>query len=196
VKVLKAIEEKSVRRVGGLRAKAFNARIVAATNRNLEAAIAEGAFRPDLYYRIKALTLELPPLRSRGSDIPLLARHFLDRLTRQYGLPAKRLTPEAEAVLLAYSWPGNVRELTHLVERAILSTGSTIAVTSGLPPAQPRPRSTSIGCVRGFFVGVSVDEANAAHPEAPGIGLESARAASTSPRTPLSNGKDQLRPLA
>ena len=128
VKVLKAIEEKSVRRVGGLRAKAFNARIVAATNRNLEAAIAEGAFRPDLYYRIKALTLELPPLRSRGSDITLLARHFLDRLTRQYGLPAKRLTPEAEAVLLAYSWPGNVRELTHLVERAILlHDGSTIA---------------------------------------------------------------------
>jgi DNA-binding NtrC family response regulator len=114
--------------VGGLRAKAFNARIVAATNRNLEAAIAEGAFRPDLYYRIKALTLELPPLRSRGSDITLLARHFLDRLTRQYGLPAKRLTPEAEAVLLAYSWPGNVRELTHLVERAILlHDGSTIA---------------------------------------------------------------------
>jgi transcriptional regulator with PAS, ATPase and Fis domain len=128
VKVLKAIEEKSVRRVGGLRAKAFNARIVAATNRNLEAAIAEGAFRPDLYYRIKALTLELPPLRSRGSDITLLARHFLDRLTRQYGLPPKRLTPEAEAVLLAYSWPGNVRELTHLVERAILlHDGSTIA---------------------------------------------------------------------
>lgn len=128
VKLLKAIEEKSVRRVGGLRPKSFNARIVAATNRNLEAAIAEGSFRPDLYYRIKALTLEIPPLRLRGADIPLLARHFLDRFTRQYGLPAKRLTPEAEAALLAYSWPGNVRELAHLVERAILlHDGSTIA---------------------------------------------------------------------
>jgi two-component system response regulator AtoC len=135
VKVLKAIEEKSVRRVGGLRTKAFNARIVAATNRNLEAAIAEGGFRPDLYYRIKALTLELPPLRSRGSDITLLARHFLDRFTRQYGQPVKRLTPEAEAVLLAYSWPGNVRELAHLIERAILlHDGATIAAEHlGLP---------------------------------------------------------------
>ena len=120
VKLLKAIEEKSVRRVGGLRLKSFNARIVAATNRNLEAAIAEGSFRPDLYYRIKALTLEIPPLRSRGSDITLLARHFLDGYTREYGLPAKRLTPEAETALLACAWPGNVRELAHLIERAIL----------------------------------------------------------------------------
>jgi transcriptional regulator with PAS, ATPase and Fis domain len=128
VKVLKAIEDKSVRRVGGLRAKAFNARIVAATNRNLEAAIAEGTFRPDLYYRVKALTLDVPPLRTRGSDITLLARHFVDRFTRQYGLPTTRLTPEAETALLAYSWPGNVRELAHLIERAILlHDGSTIA---------------------------------------------------------------------
>ena len=135
VKLLKAIEEKAVRRVGGVRPKSFNARIVAATNRDLEAAIAEGAFRPDLYYRIKALTLEVPPLRSRGADIALLARHFLDRYTRQYGLPAKGLTPEAETVLLAYSWPGNVRELAHLIERAILlHEGSTIAAEHlGLP---------------------------------------------------------------
>ncbi len=120
VKLLKAIEEKSVRRVGGMRPKSFNARIVAATNRNLEAAIAEGNFRPDLYYRIKVLTLDIPPLRSRGTDIALLARHFLDRSTRQYGLPATHLTAEAEAALAAYSWPGNVRELAHLIERAIL----------------------------------------------------------------------------
>jgi two-component system, NtrC family, response regulator AtoC len=135
VKLLKAIEEKSVRRVGGLRPKTFNARIVAATNRDLEAAIAEGIFRPDLYYRIKALTLELPPLRSRGSDITLLARHFLDRFTRRYGLPAKCLSPEADAALLAYPWPGNVRELAHLMERAILlHEGPTIAVEHlGLP---------------------------------------------------------------
>jgi len=120
VKLVKAIEEKSVRRVGGLRPKSFNARIVAATNRDLEAAIAEGAFRPDLYYRIKTLTLEIPPLRSRGADITLLARHYLGRITRQYGLPAKRLAEEAEAMLLAYPWPGNVRELAHLIERAVL----------------------------------------------------------------------------
>lgn len=120
VKLLKVIEEKSLRRVGGLRMISFNARIVAATNRNLEAAIAEEAFRPDLYYRIKAITLDVPPLRSRGGDITLLAKHFLERFTRRYGLPGKRLSPEAEEALLAYPWPGNVRELTHLIERAVL----------------------------------------------------------------------------
>jgi DNA-binding NtrC family response regulator len=120
VKLLKVIEEKSVRRLGGLRLKSFNARIVAATNRNLGAAIAAGAFRPDLYYRIKAITLEVPPLRSRGGDILLLAKHFLERFTRRYGFPSKRLSTEAEEALLAYTWPGNVRELAHLMERAIL----------------------------------------------------------------------------
>jgi DNA-binding NtrC family response regulator len=120
VKLLKVIEEKSVRRVGGLRMIAFNARIVAATNRNLEAAIAAEAFRPDLYYRIKAITLEVPPLRSRGADIILLAKHFLERSARRYGLPAKHLSPAAEDALRAYAWPGNVRELAHLIERAVL----------------------------------------------------------------------------
>lgn len=146
VKLLKAIEEKAVRRVGGLRPKTFNARIVAATNRDLEAAIAEGTFRPDLYYRIKALTLELPPLRSRGSDIALLARYFLDRSTRRYGLPAKRLSPEAETALSAYPWPGNVRELAHLMERAILlHEGPTIAVEHLGLPARSAPATVQVG---------------------------------------------------
>jgi len=120
VKLLKAIEEKAVRRLGGLRMKTFNSRIIAATNRDLEAALTEGAFRADLYYRIKALTIEVPPLRARGRDISLLARHFLERFTRQYAMPPKTLPPETEAILLAYPWPGNVRELAHVVERAIL----------------------------------------------------------------------------
>ena len=146
VKLLKAIEEKSVRRVGGLRPKVFNARFVAATNRDLEAAIADGTFRPDLYYRIKALTLELPPLRSRGPDIPLLARHFLDRFTRRYGLPAKGLSPEAEAALLAYPWPGNVRELAHLMERAILlHEGPTIAAEHLGLPARSTSATVQVG---------------------------------------------------
>lgn len=140
VKLLKAIEEKSVRRVGGLRVKTFNARIITATNRDLEAAVAEGAVRPDLYYRIKALTIQVPPLRDRGADITLLARHFLDRFTRQYGLPAKALAPEAEAHLLAYSWPGNVRELAHVMERAVLLyAGPTVqAELLGLPAGKAR----------------------------------------------------------
>src|SRR5215831_12229486 len=119
-KILKVIEEKSVRRVGGLRAKTINARIVAATNRDLEAAITEGTFRADLYYRLNVLTLHIPPLRERGADVLLLARHFLEHFARQYGSPPVLLSPEAEAQLLAYTWPGNVRELAHVIERAVL----------------------------------------------------------------------------
>ena len=139
IKLLKAIEDKSVRRLGGLRTKSVNARIIAATNRDLEAAIAAGHFRADLYYRIKVLTIDVPPLRARGADIMLLARHFLDRLTRQYGLPAKALSPEAEALLLRYPWPGNVRELAHLIERVVLlhSGGTVKADDLGLARGQP-----------------------------------------------------------
>jgi len=123
VKLLQAIEDKSVRRLGGLRSKTNKVRIITATNRDLEAAIAEGAFRQDLYFRIKVLTIEIPPLRTRGADIPLLARHFLDHFAKQYGRPRKELSPETEAVLLAYPWPGNVRELAHVMERAVLLHG-------------------------------------------------------------------------
>jgi transcriptional regulator with PAS, ATPase and Fis domain len=120
IKLLKVIEEKTVRRVGGLRAKTLNVRIIAATNRDLEAAVAEGSFRTDLYYRINVLTVHVPPLRVRGADILLLARHFLERFCRQYSRPPKTLTPEAEALLRTYPWPGNVRELAHVIERAVL----------------------------------------------------------------------------
>ncbi len=120
VKLLKAIEEKAVRRVGGLRTRTINTRIVTATNRDLESAIAEGTFRADLYYRIKVLTIDVPPLRVRGADIPLLARHFLARFTREYGLPPKEIAADAETLLLTYPWPGNIRELAHVMERAVL----------------------------------------------------------------------------
>jgi len=120
IKLLKVIEQKSVRRLGGLRTKTVNVRIVTATNRDLEKAIADGEFRDDLYYRINAITLVVPPLRARGGDIMLLARHFLDYYRQQYGFPPKVLSPEAEEALLAYSWPGNVRELAHVIERAAL----------------------------------------------------------------------------
>jgi DNA-binding NtrC family response regulator len=120
IKLLKVIEEKSVRRLGGLRAKTLDVRIIAATNRNLEAAVAERAFRADLYYRINVLTIHVPPLRVRGEDIILLTRHFLERFSRQYGRLSKTLTPEAESLLRTYPWPGNVRELAHVIERAVL----------------------------------------------------------------------------
>ncbi len=143
VKLLKAIEERAVRRLGGIRTKAFNVRFIAATNRDLEAATAEGAFRADLYYRIKGLTIEVPPLRERGADILLLAGHFLERCTSQYGLPAKALAPEAEALLQAHPWPGNVRELAHTIERAVLLHTGPVVRAEHLGLSQER-QTTSV----------------------------------------------------
>jgi len=129
LKLLKVIEQKSVRRLGGLRTKTVNVRIVTATNRDLEKAIAEGEFRDDLYYRINAITLHVPTLRSRGDDILRLAQHFLEHYRQQYGFPPKVLSPQAEDVLLGYAWPGNVRELAHVIERAaLLHTGRVVSV--------------------------------------------------------------------
>src|SRR5262249_29914417 len=139
IKLLKVIEDRTVRRLGSLRPKTVKARIVTATNRDLEAAVAEDAFRQDLYFRIKVLTLELPPLRTRGNDVLLLARHFLADLSRRYGRPVKTLTPEAEAALLAHAWPGNVRELAHVMERAVLGRSrDTVDVEDlGLKASKP-----------------------------------------------------------
>jgi two-component system, NtrC family, response regulator AtoC len=123
VKLLKAIEDKCVRRLGALHPRYIRTRIIAATNRDLVAAIAEGAFRQDLYFRVKVLTIELPPLRARADDVLLLARHFLEEFACRYARPAKRLSPEAESRLLSHTWPGNVRELAHVMERAALLPG-------------------------------------------------------------------------
>jgi two-component system response regulator AtoC len=119
VKLLKIIEEKVVRRLGGLRSKLVDARVVAATNADLEQAVKAGGFRADLLYRLNVLTLPMPPLRERPDDVLPLARHYLERAARQHQRP-KRLHPDAEAQLLRHSWPGNVRELANVLERVVL----------------------------------------------------------------------------
>lgn len=119
-KLLKVIEQKRVRRIGDIRERRINVRIVAATNQDLGSAVRERSFRPDLLYRLKVLTIELPPLRERGNDILLLAEHFLNRYVKKYGTGPKHLSPSAFDVLESYRWPGNVRELAHVIERAVL----------------------------------------------------------------------------
>jgi len=126
-KLLRVIEEKVVVRVGGSRPIHTDARVVAATNKNLAQRVREGAFREDLFFRLNVVTLELPPLRERGEDILLLAEHFL----RDFCVKARRKAPKFSAAarkrLLAHSWPGNVRELRNLMERlAYLSQGDKI----------------------------------------------------------------------
>jgi two-component system, NtrC family, response regulator AtoC len=119
-KLLKLLEEKSVRRVGSLREQKVDVRIVAATHRPLEALVAEQAFRADLYYRLRVVQLQLPPLRERGNDILLLAQHFLQQHAQRYGTVTPRLSEGAAQALLGHPWPGNVRELRNTLEQAVL----------------------------------------------------------------------------
>ncbi|NMG42393.1 response regulator [Aromatoleum toluvorans] len=126
-KLLKLLEEKTVRRIGSLRDQRVNVRIVAATHRPMEALVREGSFRADLYFRLCVFQLSLPPLRERGADILSLARHFIRLHAARYGKTPPALTPAADALLLAHRWPGNVRELRNVLEQAVLmATGAAI----------------------------------------------------------------------
>lgn len=119
VKLLRVIQEREFRRVGGTKDVKVDVRVIAATNKDLEKAVAEGGFREDLYYRLDVIPIQLPPLRMRAGDIPLLARHFLERFSRASGKPVPSLAPEAMNLLLAHEWKGNVRELENLIERVV-----------------------------------------------------------------------------
>jgi DNA-binding NtrC family response regulator len=119
-KLLRALEERAVRRVGGTRTIPIDVRIVAATHVDLAQAVRQREFREDLYYRLNVVPLSLPPLRERRDDILPLARHFLARFSREYSVPQPRLTTAAERALVAHRWSGNVRELRNVIERAVL----------------------------------------------------------------------------
>ena len=111
-----------------------NVRIVAATNRDLRAMIADGAFREDLYYRLNVLTIDVPPLRDRGDDVLLLLNHLVEQAAQTHGLPCPTLSPDAEQLLIAYSWPGNVRELRNVTERLVAHCSSGTVTPDNLPP--------------------------------------------------------------
>lgn len=119
-KLLKLLEEKTVRRLGSVTERKVNLRIISATNRHLEQMVREGRFRSDLYFRLRIITIQVPPLRERGDDILLLARHFLEAHGRRYGKPGLRFSPEAEQALTQYYWPGNVREMRNILEQTVL----------------------------------------------------------------------------
>ena len=126
-KILRVLEERAFERVGGSRTLTADVRIVAATNRDLERMTQDGSFRADLYYRLEVFPIELPSLRDRVSDIPVLARHLLEEVARRHRRRPLKLAPAAEKLLCAQPWPGNVRQLSNLLERAaILAEGSTI----------------------------------------------------------------------
>jgi len=119
VKLLRVIQEREFRRVGGNQDVKVDVRVVAATNKDLEKAVADGSFREDLYYRLDVIPIRLPPLRMRAGDIPLLVNHFLERFSKESGKPKPVISQEAMHVLLGHEWRGNVRELENLIERVV-----------------------------------------------------------------------------
>jgi len=118
--LLRVLQEKEIVRVGDTMPVKVDFRAIAATNKSLERLVEERVFRPDLYYRLNVFSINIPPLRERKEDIPLLAAHFLDRFARQMNRPPQRLAPETMELLMRYDWPGNVRELENAIERALL----------------------------------------------------------------------------
>ena len=155
VRLLRVLQERTFEPLGGTRIEHADVRVIAATNTDLAEAVRHGAFREDLYYRLNVVRIELPPLRRRAEDIPLLVAQFIERFNRLHGKAIGGIAPEALALLMAHDWPGNVRELENCIERAfVLCRGDDLAVAD-LPPE--------------LLVG-------AAHPAAPS-GLRAARAA-------------------
>jgi two-component system response regulator AtoC len=128
-KILRALQEREVERVGGSRTIKIDVRVIAATNRDLKKAIEEGTFREDLYYRLNVVPITLPPLRQRREDIPLLVEHFIGKYNREFARKVKGFSAGATAALYHYDWPGNVRELENVIERAVaLAQSETISL--------------------------------------------------------------------
>ncbi len=133
VKILRVLQDYSFERIGGLKTIRVDIRVIAATNQNLEELVRTGGFRGDLFYRLNVIPINIPPLRERGSDIPLLARHFLEDFCRRRKIPLKRLAPDALDLLQRYAWPGNVRELENLMERLVVLTEGEVLEAADLP---------------------------------------------------------------
>ena len=132
-KLLRALQERKIRRVGGTHELNVDVRVIAATNRDLRAMVSDGRFRDDLYYRINVLSIDVPPLRERREDIPVLIDYFLKKHTKNASRPVTGLTPETKKLMNEYSWPGNVRQLESAIERAILLSEGDLITLEDLP---------------------------------------------------------------
>jgi transcriptional regulator with GAF, ATPase, and Fis domain len=141
VKLLRVLEERQVERLGSPRSVHVDVRIVAATHRNLEQRMAESAFREDLFYRLNVFPIQVPPLRERTEDIPLLVWRFVEEFSKIFGKRIETVAPESLEALQRYSWPGNIRELRNVVERAmILATGTRLTIPAPAPTAASAKR--------------------------------------------------------
>ncbi|HUU84593.1 MAG TPA: sigma-54 dependent transcriptional regulator [Phycisphaerae bacterium] len=143
-KLLRFLEERVFRHVGGVIDIEVDVRVIAATNRDIEEAVKEGKFREDLYYRLNIIQIYLPPLRERGSDLDLLANHYLAKFTTEFRKPIQGITPQGRARLRTYSWPGNVREVRNVIERAVLLSKSAELGPTDFVLGSPREQADGI----------------------------------------------------
>jgi len=156
IKLLRVLQEKKFERVGGSQTIEVDVRVIAATNRNLEEEVKAGRFREDLYYRLNVIHLEVPPLRERKDDIPLLISAFLDEFNRENGKSVTGFSQAAKSAIYKYDWPGNIRELRNCVESAVVMAGGSEIVLEDLPPSVSKAsRAESISVP----MGITLDEA-------------------------------------
>ena len=166
VKLLRVLERRTFKRVGGTKDITVNLRVISATNQDLERRVREGAFREDLYYRLKVVPLYVPPLRERREDIIPLSRLFMERFARQFKKPFREVSPAAERLLTEYGWPGNIRELRNLFERTVLLENAEVLEPKHLklaPRSRPAAEST---------LGQRIDELTNSAPPSGGIPFE------------------------
>jgi DNA-binding NtrC family response regulator len=161
VKLLRVLQERRFRRLGGRSEQAVDVRFIAATNVDPQTAVWEGKLREDLYYRLNVFELQLPPLRNRKSDLPLLIEHFVNEYNARHSRSVAALEPRAMELLCAYSWPGNVRELRNVIERATIVASGHFITTDDLPQLVDiaRAPTAASGSVRGLAPGLTVAEA-------------------------------------
>lgn len=137
-KLLRFLQEREIKRVGGSVGIKLDVRVIAATNQHLDALVRAGSFREDLYYRLRVVVINVPPLRERKEDIPLLAEHFLRQHALRHNKEISHISPEAMVLLAAYEWPGNVRELEHVIERAVALSRGPVLLPEDFPPMLPK----------------------------------------------------------
>ncbi|EPO1576350.1 sigma 54-interacting transcriptional regulator, partial [Escherichia coli] len=141
--LLRILQEKEFERIGGSQTIKVDIRIIAATNRDLQAMVKEGSFREDLFYRLNVIHLMLPPLRERREDISLLANHFLQKFSAENQRDIIEIDPTAMSLLTAWSWPGNIRELSNVIERAVVMNSGPVIFAEDLPPQLRQPVLTT-----------------------------------------------------
>jgi len=158
VKLLRVLQDFEFEQIGSTETISIDTRVILATNENLEQAVANGTFRQDLYYRINVINIELPPLRDRTADIPLLAEHFLHKVREESGKPVEGFSEEAMTALQSYAWPGNVRQLQNVIERSVLLGKNPRITVADLPAEFSAISPTAIRPVAGRTLKEALEE--------------------------------------